>query len=229
MADAEEAPHPDPPPPGEKSSAEIRGLPLVPLRDDVDFPKLIVPMAGGRRTSNPAITTAMDRDKQVLLVDKKDPQVDDTVEKDLYAIGAIAEINGMRQSPAGVQMLVAGVQRAKIVRFTQFKPFIEVEIEVIADQVGEGLEMEAHMRSVKSLYEKYVESRAAVAPEVAATVSKTDDPVYLADLVSAAPDQTLEQKQHTLETPNVLERQRVLSRFPTNPGQTLESQAKIQE
>src|SRR5437870_5821875 len=216
MADAteEQTPHPDPErlkrshgteaPAQERRerSADLRRLPLVPLRDDVVFPKLIVPLSVGRRTSIAAITAAMDRDKQVLLVAQKDPQIDDTVEKDLYSIGAIAEINGMRQTPAGVQMLVAGVQRARIARFTQFKPFIEVEIDILADQVGEGLEMEAHMRSVKSLYEKYVESGAAVAPEVAATVSKTDDPVYLADLVSAAPDQTLEQKQHMLETPN---------------------------
>src|SRR5256884_3247392 len=173
MADAEEAPHPDPPPQGEKTSAEIRRLPLVPLRDDVVFPKLIVPLSVGRRTSIAAITTAMDRDKHVLLVAQKDPQIDDTVEKDLYAIGAIAEINGMRQTPAGVQMLVAGVQRARIVRFTQLKPFIEVEVDPIADQVGEGLELEAHMRSVKSLYEKYVESGAAVAPQGAGTVQKS--------------------------------------------------------
>src|SRR5437868_5922587 len=125
-------------------------------------------------------------------------------------------------------MLVAGAQRARIARFTQFKPFIEVEIEIVADQVGEGLEMEAHMRSVKSLYEKYVESGAAVAPEVAATVAKTDDPVYLADLVSAAPDQTLEQKQHMLETPNVLERLRLLALFLSKQVEILELKAKIQ-
>ena len=152
MADAteEQTPHPDPErlkrshgteaPAQERRerSADLRRLPLVPLRDDVVFPKLIVPLSVGRRTSIAAITAAMDRDKQVLLVAQKDPQIDDTVEKDLYSIGAIAEINGMRQTPAGVQMLVAGVQRARIVGFTQFKPFIEVEIEVMGDQVGDG-------------------------------------------------------------------------------------------
>ena len=212
----------------EKANSGLRRLPLVPLRDDVVFPKLIVPLSVGRRTSIAAISFAMDHDKQVLLVAQKDPQVDDTADSDLYATGTIAEINGMRQTPAGVQMLVAGSQRARIVRFNQFKPFIEVEVEPIVDQVGEGLELEAHMRSVKSLYEKYVESGAAVAPEVAATVSKTDDPVYLADLVSAAPDQTLEQKQHMLETPNVLERLRLLSLFLSKQVEILELKAKIQ-
>src|SRR6184192_3461730 len=212
----------------EKEKSGLRRLPLVPLRDDVVFPKLIVPLSVGRRTSIAAISFAMDHDKQVLLVAQKDPQVDDTADSDLYATGTIAEINGMRQTPAGVQMLVAGSQRARIVRFNQFKPFIEVEVEPIIDQVGEGLELEAHMRSVKSLYEKYVESGAAVAPEVAATVSKTDDPVYLADLVSAAPDQTLEQKQHMLETPNVLERLRLLSLFLSKQVEILELKAKIQ-
>ena len=215
-----------PPTAGEKS--EYRRIPLVPLRDDVVFPKLIVPLSVGRRTSITGITSAMDHDKQVFLVGQKDPQIDDTVEKDLFAVGTVAEINGMRQTPGGVQMLVAGVQRARIVRFVQFKPFIEVEIDPILDQVGEGLELEAHMRSVKSLYEKYVESGAAVAPEVAATVQKTDDPVYLADLVSAAPDQTLEQKQHMLETPNVLERLRLLALFLSKQVEILELKAKIQ-
>src|SRR3989440_12989474 len=126
----EKTPPPDPPPQGgreisadtlphggSETSADVRRLPLVPLRDDVVFPKLIVPLSVGRRTSIAAITAAMDRDKQVLLVAQKDPQIDDTVEKDLYSIGAIAEINGMRQTPAGVQMLVAGVQRARSLGF----------------------------------------------------------------------------------------------------------------
>ncbi|TMD68137.1 MAG: endopeptidase La [Chloroflexi bacterium] len=222
----QEAPLADGPAP--QAGKTSRRLPLVPLRDDVVFPKLIVPLSVGRRTSIAAITSAMDRDKQVFLVAQKDPQVDDTAESDLYAVGTIAEINGMRQTPAGVQMLVAGAQRARIAHFNQFKPFIEVDVEPIVDQVGEGLELEAHMRSVKSLYEKYVESGAAVAPEVAATVGKTDDAVYLADLVSAAPDQTLEQKQHMLETPNVLERLRLLALFLSKQVEILELKAKIQ-
>ena len=203
-------------------------LPLVPLRDDVVFPKLIVPLSVGRRTSIAAITTAMDHEKRVLLVAQKDPQVDDTTESDLYGIGTIAEITGMRQTPAGVQMLVGGIQRAKIVRFNQFKPYIEVDVEPIQDQAGESLELEAHVRSVKSLYEKYVEAGAAIAPEVAATVAKTDDAVYLGDLVAAAPDHTLEQKQHILETPNILERLRLLALFLTKQVEILELKAKIQ-
>src|SRR5437868_9398272 len=149
---AQKTAHPEPAPQGASevpAETSLRRIPLVPLRDDVVFPKLIVPLSVGRRTSIAAITSAMDHDKQVLLVAQKDPQVDDTADSDLYATGTIAEINGMRQTPAGVQMLVAGSQRARIVRFSQFKPFIEVEVEPIVDQVGEGLELESHMRSVK--------------------------------------------------------------------------------
>jgi ATP-dependent Lon protease len=208
--------------------AEPRRIPLVPLRDDVVFPKLIVPLSVGRRTSIAAISWAMDRDKQVLLVAQRDPQVDDTKEEDLFATGTIAEITGMRQTSAGVQMLVAGVRRARITRVAQYKPYIEVEVEAIEDTVQPGLELEAHMRSVKSLYEKYVESGAAIAPEVAATVGKTDDPVYLADLVAAAPDQTLEQKQAMLETPIVIDRLRLLALFLTKQIEILGLKAKIQ-
>src|SRR2546428_3573470 len=191
---AKPTPLPGPPPQGGREApadaapeASLRRIPRVPLGDDVVFPNLIVPLSVGRRTSIAAITAAMDKDKQVLLVAQKDPQVDDTVEQDLYAIGTIAEINGMRQTPAGVQMLVAGAQRARIARFVQFKPFIEVEIEIVADQVGEGLEMEAHMRSVKSLYEKYVESGAAGRPPGAPPGSTKDAPADIFPPVSPPP------------------------------------------
>src|SRR5256885_14367373 len=177
MADAvKETPQPDPP------ELQLRRLPLVPLRDDVVFPKLIVPLSGGGRTSIAAIPSAMDHDKQVLLVAEKDPQVDDTADADLYTTGTIAEINGMRQTPAGVQMLVAGSQRARIVRFNQFKPFIEVDVEQIVDQVGEGLELEAHIRPVKSPYERYAEPGAAVGPGAPPPRSQTHDAVYLGAL-----------------------------------------------
>src|SRR5256714_13010204 len=152
MADAvKEPPHPDPP------ELRLRRPPLVPLRDDVVFPKLIVPLSVGRRTSIAAISFAMDHDKQVLLVAQKDPQVDDTADADLYTTGTIAEINGMRQTPAGVQMLVAGSQRARIVRFHQFKPFIEVDVEPIVDQDGAGLQPDAHMPSAQGTYAHYHE------------------------------------------------------------------------
>jgi len=216
-------------PTADSPPSPLRRIPLVPLRDDVAvFPKLIVPLSVGRRTSIAAITTAMEGDKQVLLVAQKDPQIDDTTENDLYGTGVIAEINGMRQTPAGIQMLVAGVQRARILAFAQFKPYIAVDIEPIQDQVTPGLELEAHMRSVKSLYERYVEAGAAIAPEVAATVAKTDDSVYLADLVAAAPDHTLEQKQHMLETASVVERLRLLAVFLGKQIEILELKSKIQ-
>ena len=89
-------------------AAPLRRIPLVPLRDDVVFPKLIVPLSVGRRTSIAAITFAMEKDKQVLLVAQKDPQTDETAEADLYATGTIADINGMRQTPAGVQIWSPG-------------------------------------------------------------------------------------------------------------------------
>ena len=81
----------------------MRTLPLVPLRDDVVFPKLIVPLSVGRRTSIAAITAAMDKDKQVLLVAQKDPQVDDTGEQDLYSTGTIAEIKLWPKELAAIQ------------------------------------------------------------------------------------------------------------------------------
>src|SRR2546421_11375075 len=131
----EKTPPPDPPPQGgreisadtlphggSETSADVRRLPLVPLRDDVVFPRLIVPLSVGRRTSIAAITAAMDADKQVLLVAQRDPQIDDTKESDLYGTGTVAEINGMRQTPAGGANLVAGQCRARILGVRQSRP-----------------------------------------------------------------------------------------------------------
>src|SRR5438270_9861909 len=96
----QQTPQPDPSAQGGTEDSEegpkFRRIPLVPLRDDVVFPKLIVPLSVGRRTSITGITSAMDHDKQVFLVAQKDPQVDDTGEADLFTVGTIAEINGMR-------------------------------------------------------------------------------------------------------------------------------------
>src|SRR2546430_14811726 len=114
---AQKTAHPEPAPQGASevpAETSLRRIPLVPLRDDVVFPKLIVPLSVGRRTSIAAITAAMDKDKQGLLVAQKDPQEDDTGAQDRYSIGTIAEINGMRQTPPGGQMLVAGAQRGGI-------------------------------------------------------------------------------------------------------------------
>src|SRR5919201_5329303 len=162
--------------PASSSSSPRPRFPVVPLREEVVFPKLIVPLSVGRRTSIAAISSAMDRDKRVLLVAQKDPQVDETGEADLYSVGTIAEITGMRQTPAGVQMLVGGLQRARIAGFTQSKPFIEVEVQPLEDHLEAGLELEAHMRSVKSLYEKYVEAGGARGPPGAGPPTQNPHP-----------------------------------------------------
>src|ERR1700687_6482700 len=119
-------------------AVELRRIPLVPLRDDVVFPKLIVPLSVGRRTSIAAITAAMEKDKQVLLVAQRDPQVDDTTETDLYTTGTIAEINGMRQTPAGVQMLVAGAPRARLAGFLHVQTLLSVAREKVGGPGGGG-------------------------------------------------------------------------------------------
>src|SRR5437588_11506489 len=105
---AKPTPLPDPPPQGGRETTgepTLRRIPLVPLRDDVVFPKLIVTLSVGRRTSIAAITAAMDKDKQVLQDAQKDPQVDDTVEQDVYSIGTITERNGMRHTTTRLPIL----------------------------------------------------------------------------------------------------------------------------
>ncbi len=212
-----------------KPTSRVRRVPMVPLRDDVLFPRVILPLSVGRPTSVAAIETAMNGEKQLFLVAQRDPQTDDVTQADVYPVGVVAEINGMRRVPGGpVQMLVGGVSRARLHRLTQRQPYLEAEVDLFENELSEGVELEALVRSVKSLFKDYVEAGAGVSQDVAAQILKTDDPGYLTDLVGSVQDLTVEQKQHLLETANVAERLRFLSVFLAKQNEILELKAKIQ-
>jgi ATP-dependent Lon protease len=202
---------------------------MVPLRDDVLFPRVILPLSAGRPTSVAAIETAMNSEKHLFLVAQRDPQTDDVAEADVYTIGVVAEINGMRRVQGGpVQMLVGGMSRARLHRLTQTRPYLEAEVDVFEDEVHAGVELEALVRSVKSLFKDYVEVGASVGQELATQILKAEDPGYLTDLVASVQDLTVQQKQHLLETANVEERLRFLSVFLAKQHEILELKAKIQ-
>ncbi len=210
-------------------SLHSKRLPLIPLREDVIFPRVIMPLSVGRPTSVAAVDAAMVGDKQVFLITQRDPQQDEVTQADVYPVGVVAEINGMRRVAGGpVQMLVAGIGRARLHQLTQTRPYLEAEIDLFEDEVSAGVELEALARQVKGAFKEYVEAGAAVSQEVAAQILKTDEAGYLADLVGSAPDLTVEQKQHLLETASVGERLRFLSVFLAKQNEILELKAKIQ-
>src|SRR5438128_914132 len=205
-------------------------LALVPLREMVVFPKLVVPLGVGREKSVAAITAAMSEERHlVVLAAQRDAEIDDVQPDQIHAIGTIAEIVRLLRIPDGsAQIIVQGLQRVKITGYTPETRFFKVAFEPIAEELGDAVEREAQLRNVKSLFDRYVDNGGAILPELAMTAKNTDDPAHFADLVASSPDLTLEQRQQLLEQRSVIERLKVLSVFLAKQNEILELKQKIQ-
>ncbi|HKY50943.1 MAG TPA: endopeptidase La, partial [Candidatus Limnocylindria bacterium] len=205
-------------------------LPVVPLREAVVFPKLVVPLGVGREKSVAAINAAMAEERHlIVLVAQRDAEIDDVQPEQIYNIGTVAEIVRLLRIPDGsAQIIVQGAQRVRITGYQPESRFFRVTFEPIAEELGDPVEREAQFRNVKALFERYVENGGSILPELAMTAKNTDDPAHFSDLVASSPDLTLEQRQHLLETRNVIERLRYLAVFLAKQNEILELKQKIQ-
>jgi ATP-dependent Lon protease len=205
-------------------------LPLVPLRETVVFPKIVQPLGVGREKSVAAIDAAMRAEKHyVLLAAQKDAEIDDVTSDQIFSVATIAEIVRVLRIPDGsVQIIVQGLQRARITGFVPDHHHFRATFQLMHDVAGEPVEREALVRSVKSLFGDYVENGGSIVPEVAMTAKSTDDPSHFADLVAQSQDLTLEQRQQLLEMEHVVERLRFLSVFLAKQNEILQMKAKIQ-
>ena len=205
-------------------------LPLVPLREAVVFPKLVVPLGVGREKSVAAINAAMNEEKHyVILAAQKDAEVDDVAPEQIYSVGTVAEIVRLLRIPDGsAQIIVQGISRVRITGYQPEQRFFRVTYDLIPDDIGNAVEREALLRSVRALFEKYVDNGGSILPELAMTAKNTEDPAHFADLVASSPDLTLEQRQQLLETKSVVERLKFLSVFVATQNEILELKAKIQ-
>ncbi len=206
-------------------------LPLVPLRESVVFPRLVIPLGVGREKSVAALNAAMAQGEQhlIVLAAQRDGDVDEVEEEGIYRVGTVANIVRILRIPDGsAQIIVQGLSRVKVDRFVRNRPYFVVETSPLPDEVTQGIELEALVRNVRSLFEQYVSSGGAVLPEHAVQIRGTDDPAYLADLIASTPELSLEQKQQLLETRSVSERLKILSVFLTKQNEILELKQKIQ-
>ncbi len=205
-------------------------LPLVPLRESVVFPKIVQPLGVGREKSVAAINAAMNEEKHyIILAAQKDAEVDDVTSEQIFGVATVAEIVRLLRIPDGsAQIIVQGLQRVRITGYTPESRYFRVTFQPIVDHVGEPVEQEALVRSVKSLFADYVENGGSIVPEVAMTAKGTDDPSHFADLVAQSQDLTLEQRQQLLEMESVVERLRFLSVFLAKQNEILQMKAKIQ-
>ena len=178
--------------------------PVLPLRDIVVFPHMIVPLFVGREKSVRALEDVMKDDKQILLVTQKNAAQDDPAPGDIYTVGTIGTVLQLLKLPDGtVKVLVEGGQRARIARFTDHDAFFQAEANLIADQTGDRQEIEALARTAVAQFEQYIKLNKKIPPEVLVSINQIDDPAKLADTLASHLQLKIPEKQEMLEIDSV--------------------------
>lgn len=210
------------------SSEKTDSFPVLPLRDIVVFPHMIVPLFVGREKSVRALEDVMKDDKQILLVAQKNAADDDPGKDDIYQIGTVSTVLQLLKLPDGtVKVLVEGMQRASIDSFTQTDDYFEVQATRIPEGLGDEQELEAISRSVVSQFEGYIKLNKKIPPEVLVSVNQIEDPSKLADTVASHLAIKISEKQELLEVDSVIERlERVLGFMEAEIG-VLQVEKKI--
>ncbi|GAB4533788.1 MAG: endopeptidase La [Ruegeria sp.] len=181
--------------------------PVLPLRDIVVFPHMIVPLFVGREKSVRALEEVMQDDKQILLSSQIDPAVDDPNTDGIYRTGVLANVLQLLKLPDGtVKVLVEGQARVRIIEFLDNAEFFEARAEYLSEIPGDVTTTQALVRTVADEFERYAKVRKNIPEEALTAVSDTTDPAKLADLVAGHLGIEVEQKQDLLETLSISER-----------------------
>ncbi|WGG52906.1 endopeptidase La [Rugamonas sp. DEMB1] len=182
-------------------------LPLLPLRDVVVFPHMVIPLFVGRPKSIKALEAAMEQGKSIMLAAQKAAAKDEPSASDIYEIGCVANILQMLKLPDGtVKVLVEGAQRARIKRITDTPSHFVADITPLESELGDDSEIEAMRRAIVQQFDQYVKLNKKIPPEILASLSGIDDAGRLADTVAAHLPLKLEQKQVILEIFSVAKR-----------------------
>jgi ATP-dependent Lon protease len=221
--DESERPAPEPQGrPDETQPSTTRGdvLAVLPLRDIVVFPHMIVPLFVGREKSVRALEAVMKDDKQILLVAQKNAAQDDPSADDIYRIGTVSTILQLLKLPDGtVKVLVEGGRRARITGFHNTDSHFEAFVEAMPDEGGEAKELEALGRTVVSQFEQYIKLNKKIAPEVLVSLNQIEEPSKLADTVASHLNLKIPEKQELLETAKVGDRlERVFGHMESEIG-----------
>ena len=187
-------------------------VPLLPLRDIIVFPHMVVPLFVGRQKSIKALEEAMNKQKFILLAAQREAKTNDPGEEDIYRVGTLGSVVQLLRLPDGtVKVLVEGKKRARVVRYLDQSEYFLVEAEEIEEVCPKTTEIEALTRSINSTFEHYVKLNKKIPPEMIMSVASIDDPARLADTIVAHLGVKLEDKQALLEIENPAERlERVL-------------------
>nr|QIM10670.1 Lon protease [uncultured Alphaproteobacteria bacterium] len=203
-------------------------FPLLPLRDIVVYPKMIVPLFVGREKSIRALQSAIDNDQSIVLATQKDAAVEEPEEKDIFKVGTLGTVVQLVKLPDGtVKVLVEGIERVKLDTFIPNDGFIKVEITPLTEEEEHDVEEEALSRAVLSQFEEYVKLSKKTPPEVLVSVSQIDDLNKLADTIASHLSLKIEEKQALLECVTLKERFNKLLELMDSEITLLEVENKI--
>ncbi len=207
---------------------ESRTVPLLPLRDIIVFPHMVVPLFVGREKSIKALEESMRREKEILLSAQMKAKTNDPTQEEIFKVGSLSTIIQLLRLPDGtVKVLVEGKQRARIKRFVQSEPFFRVEIDEVREYRESSPEVEALIRTIHAAFETYVKLNKKIPPEMIMSTASIDDPVRLSDTVAAHLNLKLNDKQAILETESALDRLRKLYELMEAEIEILQIEKKI--
>lgn len=189
------------------SSKDNQQLPVLPLRDIVVFPHMIVPLFVGREKSVKALEAVMGGDKKILLVTQKSPTEDDPKGEDMHSVGTVGSVLQLLKLPDGtVKVLVEGLERVHISRYLDNEAYLQAHIKPVIDASPVSEEMEALARAAMAQFEQYVKLNKKIPPEVIVSVNQINEPAKLADTIASHLALKIEDKQELLALPNTSDR-----------------------
>ncbi|MBS0591781.1 MAG: endopeptidase La [Proteobacteria bacterium] len=202
-------------PPIQPHLSNINELPVLPLRDVVVYPHMVIPLFVGREKSMRALDLAMEGDKRILLVAQRSPDIDDPQVGDLYSIGTVATVLQLLKLPDGtIKVLVEGVMRAEVSSFSERDGIMTGYARALESlYTREAREIEIVSRSLVSMFEQFVKLNRKIPPELLATLSGIDDASRIADTIAGHLSVRLQDKQRILETADVADRLEMLMGF----------------
>ena len=205
-------------------------FPVLPMRDMIVFPGVVVPLFIGRDKSIAALENALQMRKQILLVAQTDAEMDNPYSGDLYKVGTLANILQTLKLPDGtVKILAEGTTRAKVLDWTQSDPFFEAHTEIFPDKESEIGKVEALTRSISEQFEMYVQLSNYIGPEALVAISNIKDPERLTSIIAAHLAIKIEEKQKLLEAPNLAKRMEELFAIMEKELDVMQVERKIRK
>jgi ATP-dependent Lon protease len=185
----------------------VTEMPLLPLRDVVVYPHMVIPLFVGRERSIQALETATKGNKRILLATQKEATLDDPTKEDIYSVGTISTILQLLKLPDGtVKVLVEGIQRGKVKEYKHTEPYFSVLVEQLKGEDLGVQEIEVLMRSLISQFEQYIKLNKKIPPEILSSLAGIDEPIRLVDTIAAHMSLKIPEKQKVLEISALPER-----------------------